>query len=176
MENIYVAKLGKTVGLKGQLRLIIDTDFPAQFKKGATFITNKKQTLQIESVNLTAKTVKFVDIDTIEDAQKYINSQLFSTYEDTINNCKLEDKQYFWFDIENCTIYEDGKKLGVVKDIHRYPIDDYLEIKVDSELLKSYEKLPKTFMIPYNDNYIKNVDIESKEIQTANAIDIMEAS
>ncbi len=176
MTNVYVAKLGKTVGLKGQLRLHIDTDFPEQFKKNATFITNKKQKLQIETINLKSKTVKFIGIDTIEDAQKYINSQLLTTIEDTVQNCKLEDKQFFWFDIENCNIYENNKLLGTVKDIHRYPIDDYLEISIDKELLKSNDTLPSTFMLPYNDNYIVNVDIKSKTINTSNAIDIMEAS
>lgn len=32
-DKIYVAKLGKTVGLKGDLKLFIDSDFPEQFKK-----------------------------------------------------------------------------------------------------------------------------------------------
>ena len=33
MDKIYIAKLGKTVGLKGQQKLHIDSDFPEQFKK-----------------------------------------------------------------------------------------------------------------------------------------------
>ena len=33
MNKVYVAKLGKAVGLQGHLRLFIDSDFPMQFKK-----------------------------------------------------------------------------------------------------------------------------------------------
>ena len=45
-NNIYVAKLGKAVGLQGHLRLFIDSDFPEQFKKGATFTTNRNLQLK----------------------------------------------------------------------------------------------------------------------------------
>ena len=41
-NDIFVAKLGKAVGLQGHLRLFMDTDFPEQFKKGAVFKTNRK--------------------------------------------------------------------------------------------------------------------------------------
>ncbi|MCK5295113.1 MAG: 16S rRNA processing protein RimM [Arcobacteraceae bacterium] len=175
MDNIYVAKIGKTVGLKGQLKLHIDTDFPEQFKKNATFITHKKQELQIESINLTSKTVKFFGINSIEDAQRYINAQLLTTKNDTIKNCKLEKKQFFWFDIEQCNVFEDGKLLGKIKEIHRYPIDDYLEVETSTKLLKDKDSA-KTFMIPYNDSYILDVNIDTKIINVQNAIDIFEAS
>jgi len=175
MDKIYIAKLGKTVGLKGFLKLHIDSDFPEQFKKGNTFTTNKNQVLTIESINFSNKTVKFEDINSIEDARKYINSQLFTTVEQTKQNCKLEDKQYFWFDLENCKIYEDEQFLGEIIDIHRYPSDDYFEIKTSTELLNDDFKV-KTFLLPYNDNYIVNVDIENKKITTKNAKDILENS
>ena len=37
-ELLQVARLGKTVGLKGGLRLYNLSDFPTQFKKGAKFL------------------------------------------------------------------------------------------------------------------------------------------
>jgi len=176
MDNVYVAKIGKTVGLKGQLKLNIDTDFPEQFKKNAIFTTNKKQELTIESINLTSKTVKFFEINSIEEAQRYINTQLLTTQEDTIKNCKLEKKQFFWFDIEQCNIYEDGKFLGKIKEIHRYPIDDYLEIETSAELFEQNKEYSKSFMIPYNDHYIQEVNIKDKIINVTNAMEILEAS
>lgn len=176
MENIYIAKIGKTVGLKGQMKIHIDTDFPEQFTKGAVLITHKKQSLTIETINTTSKTVKFEGIDTIEDAQKYTNSQLFTTHEDTIKNCKLEEKQFFWFDMIDCNIYEDDKLLGSITDVHRYPIDDYLEIQTDKSMLESNDKLSKTFLLPYNDTYILEVYIQKKTILVKNAMDILEAS
>ena len=57
MNKVYVAKLGKTVGLQGHLRLFIDSDFPEQFKKGAIFTTNRNLILK---VLLSALAIKIV--------------------------------------------------------------------------------------------------------------------
>ncbi|MBI3873974.1 MAG: 16S rRNA processing protein RimM [Arcobacter sp.] len=176
MEKIYVAKLGKSVGLKGQMRVHIDSDFPEQFKKGVSFTTNKNKILTIETINQSYDTVKFVGIDTIEDTKIFINSLLFASDESTIKNCKLKEKQYFWFDIEGCAIIENGIVLGKVTEVSRFPTDDYMYIDTDSELLKKDIKIAKTFLIPYNDNYILSVDIGKKIIEIKNGFDILAAS
>ncbi len=176
MEKIYVAKLGKSVGLKGQMRVFIDSDFPEQFKKGVSFTTNKNKILTVETINQAYDTVKFVGIDTIEDTKVLINSLLFASNETTIQNCKLKEKQYFWFDIEGCIIVENGIVLGKVTEVSRFPTDDYMYIDTSSELLKQDAKTAKTFLIPYNDNYIVSVDIEKKVIEAKNALEILAAS
>ena len=175
MNKIYVAKLGKTVGLKGQLRLIIDSDFPKQFKKDAVFTTNKDLKLKVKEYNISRKLIKFEDYDDVEIAKKLTNQQLFASEEETKENCHLEEDQYFWFDIIDCQIIEDGKTLGKIKEIHRYPLDDYFEIQTDEALVN--EGLAKIFLIPYIiETYIKNVDIENKTIETKNCLEILENS
>ncbi len=174
-DTIYIAKIGKTVGLKGQLKLNIDSDFPEQFSKNAQFTTNKNITLTIESFNTTSKVVKFKGIDSIEDAQKIINQQLFSTLEDTKNNCTLKDNQYFWFDLVDCNIVEDGIILGKVAEVHRYPQSDYFEIKTSKNLVEEEDKA-KVFLLPYIEQYIKQVDITNKTIIVQGAMEILEAS
>jgi 16S rRNA processing protein RimM len=165
-NEVYIAKIGKTVGLKGQLKLHIDSDFPEQFSKNSTFKTNKKTNLIIESFNKNNNVVKFVGFDSIEDATKLINQQLFSTLEDTKNNCKLNANQYFWFDLVDCEIKEKDEVLGKIIEIHRYPLSDYFEIK----------SIDKTFLLPYTPAYILDVDINNKIINVKGAIDILEAS
>ncbi|MDD2697802.1 MAG: ribosome maturation factor RimM [Arcobacteraceae bacterium] len=176
MEKIYVAKLGKSVGLKGQMRVFIDSDFPEQFKKGVSFTTNKNKTLTVESINQSFDTVKFVGIDTIEDTKSYINSLLYTTEEESKKNCKLDKKQFFWFEIEQCSVVENGIVLGKVVEINRYPTDDYMTIETDKLLLEKDPKTPKSFLLPYNDNYVQNVDIEKKIITIINGFDILAAS
>ena len=170
-ESIYVAKLGKTVGLKGQLKLHIDSDFPQQFKAGATFITNKKRTLVIENYNEKSNTVKFVDIDNIDEARKIVTQQLFVSQEQTRTNCTLKDKQFFWFDLMGCSIVENGQLLGTIKEIHRYPIDDYLEITTSDELIE--QEHAKTFLIPYNDTFIEEVNLDTQTVTSIGAYDIL---
>ena len=174
MEKVYVAKLGKTVGLQGEMKIYIESDFPGQFKKGASFTTTKNLTLTIASYNEPRGTVKFEGITNVDDAKKLTNSQLFTSYEDTRENCDLDDNQFFWFDIENCKLIEDEKCLGEVVEIHRYPVADYLEIRTDKALVDA--GLPKNFLVPYIDEYIQSVDIPNKTIYTVNALDILENS
>jgi len=174
MDKIYIAKLGKTVGLKGQQKLIIDTDFPEQFKKNTKLTTDKNQELTIETYNNTSNVVKFIGIDTIEDAKKLTNRQLFVSDEDTRNNCKLNDKQFFWFDMINCNVYENDELLGKVSDIQRMPLSDYLMIETNPDLIK--EGFATSFLLPYIETYVINVDIELKSIFVKEAKDILEAS
>ena len=174
MEKIYIAKLGKTVGLKGQQKLIIDTDFPEQFKKNTQITTDKNQKLVIESYNTVNSVVKFIGIDTIEDAKKLTNRQLFVSDEDTREMCNLSKKQFFWFDMMNCIVKEDDLILGKITDIQRMPLSDYLMIETTKELIdKGYAN---NFLLPYLDDYILSVDMSNKIILTHNAKDILEAS
>jgi len=174
-NKIYVAKLGKAVGLKGQLRLFMDTDFPEQFKKGASFTTNKKLELIVAEYNASRELIKFEGFDNMDDAKKLTNQLLFVSKEDTKQNCELEEDEYFWFDIIGCEIIEDNKNLGSVKEIHRFPLDDYLEVSTSNELVE--QNLPKTFLIPYNkERFIVSVDIENKIIETQDCFDILENS
>lgn len=175
MNKIYVAKLGKAVGLKGQLRLIIDSDFPNQFKKDAVFFTDKKLELKVQEYNSSRELIKFENYDSVDIARKLTNQQLFVSEEDTKKTCQLEEDQFFWFDLIGCSIVENDKILGKIKDIHRYPIDDYFEVQTDDLLVKN--GLPKIFLIPYVvETYIQNVDIDNKIINTKNCFDILENS
>jgi 16S rRNA processing protein RimM len=173
-NQIYVAKLGKSVGLKGEIKIFIDSDFPEQFKKGATFTTNKNISLTVKDYNESRGLILFNEINNIDDAKKLTNQQLFTSQEDTKDNCKLEKDQYFWFDLINCSIFENDELLGTISDIHRYPLGDYFEIDTNKALVE--KNLPKTFLLPYEKSYIISVDIENKKIKTKDAKAILENS
>lgn len=174
-SNIYVAKLGKAVGLKGHLRLFIDSDFPEQFKKGSIFLTNKNLNLKVLEYNSSRELVLFENYEDLDTAKKLTNQQLFATPEQTRENCELEENEFFWFDLMNCEIYENNLKLGIVKDIHRYPLNDYLEIETSKELVE--KELPKTFLLPHIfDTYILSVNIDLKRIDVKDAYAILENS
>ncbi len=174
MNSIYIAKLGKTVGLQGELKIHLESDFPEQFKVGACFTTKNKINLEVLSFNDKRGTIKFKSINNIDDAKKLTNQELYTSYEETIKNCNLSNKQYFWFDIENCLVKEDDILLGKVIDVHRYPSSDYLEIETASVLVE--KGLAKTFLIPYIDLYIISVDIKDKNIIVKDALAVLQSS
>ena len=174
-NDVFVAKLGKAVGLQGHLRLFIDSDFPEQFKKGAVFKTNKKLELKVAEYNSSRELIKFENFDDVETAKKLTNQELFSSIEQTKENCKLKKNEFFWFDLISCNIYENDLLLGKVKEIQRYPLNDYLEITTDEELVK--KGFPKVFLIPHIfDKYVLNVNINDKKIEVKDSLVILENS
>lgn len=173
MKKLSVARLGRSVGLKGEMKLHELTDFPEQFKKGASFQTDRGE-LKIESYNPKRGTVKFEGIDSPEEAKRYTNAYLYSDEERTKQEVELGEGEYFWFDIIGSEVYEEDKRLGKVKDIQRLPSCDYLEILTDEALIQ--EGLPKSFLLPFQDPFIKEVDTAKKRIEVQGATDILEAS
>jgi 16S rRNA processing protein RimM len=169
-KKIPIAKIGKSHGVKGWQKLHILSDFPEQFKPGVTFSSDKTD-LTIEKIDLKRGLVKFKDINTPEDAKKLTNRMLYTTEEETRENIKLKEGEYFWFDIEGCDVYENGKRLGKVKEIERADVD-YLIINTDDELIK--EGYPKRFLIDFK-RHVKDVDIENKKIKALGAIDILDS-
>ena len=167
---LEVAKLGKVVGLKGELKLHIKSDFPEQFIEGKSFYLNKNQTLTIEWYNQNRGLIKFKEVYSREIASKYVNKILLTTIEETKKNCKLNKDEFFWFDIIGCEIVENDEILGKVIEVEDFGKDNYLLIKT------ALDNLPKTFYIPYINHYIKNVDISLKTIYTKNAKLILENS
>lgn len=174
-DEIFVAKLGKAVGLQGHLRLFMDTDFPEQFKKGAVFKTNKKLELKVAEYNPSRELIKFENFDDLETSKILTNQELYSTIEKTKENCKLKKNEFFWFDLISCNVYENDLLLGKVKEIQRYPLNDYLEIETSNELVEKGH--PKVFLIPHVfDKYILNIDINNKKIQVKDSLIILENS
>jgi 16S rRNA processing protein RimM len=125
-------------------------------------------------VNIERGLVRINNISNPEDAKKITNAKLFTTYEDTRKNCHLDEGEYFWFDLENCKVYEDGKLLGVVKELERLNITNYLSISTDESLVK--KGCAKNFLVPFVKPFKVNVDIDSKSITLSGAMDILEAS
>ena len=173
-DLLHIATLGKSVGLKGDMKLHIKTDFPQQFKKGASFYISPQTQVYIEDVNLQKGTIRLRGCTTPEEAKKFTNAKLYSTIERTREECTLDNGEYFWFDIVGCEVVEDERVLGKVSEIERMLDTDYLKIITDEKLVQ--KKLPKSFLIPYNDNFIDSVDIEEKKIISKGGYDILEAS
>ena len=173
-QLLHIATIGKTVGIHGDMKFHIKCDFPEQFIDGATFFTNLKREIALNDVNLDRGTVKIAGVNTIEDAKKFTNAKLFTTREETRKNCHLEDGEYFWFDLDDCEVYEDGELLGVVNEVERIAITNYLNVKTDKKLVESGSA--KMFLIPFQEPFKVSVDIDKKIITVSGGMDILKAS
>ncbi|WP_457743379.1 ribosome maturation factor RimM [Sulfurimonas sp.] len=171
---LHIATIGKTVGIKGDMKFHIKCDFPEQFVDGATFFINKKEKITLNDVNLDRGLVRINNITTPENAKKFTNAKLFTTYEDTRKSCHLDKDEYFFFDLEDCEVYEDGKKLGLVEEIERINVTNYLSIITDDSLVKN--GYAKSFLVPFIKPFKLAVDIDEKVITLSGAMDILSAS
>ena len=171
--RFQVAKLGKAVGLHGEMKFHVKCDFPEQFKAGAVF-DSKRGELEIEKYDTDRELIKFKGVNSVEDAKRLTNLDLFTTEEKTRQDIKLEEGQYFWFDIVGASVYEADLLLGKVAEIERLGATDYLKLDTDKDLVS--KKMPNSFLIPYLDNFVLEVDTDAKLIKVQGGFDILEAS
>lgn len=171
---LHIATLGKSVGLKGDMKLHIKSDFPEQFVDGAEFLMKDGSKTVLANVDLERGIVRLDGCETPESTKRFINAKLYTTYEATREACELEEGEFFWFDLVGCSVSEDGRLLGRVTDIERISVQDYLAIKTDSALVAQGEV--KSFLIPYQSPFILDTDIESKRIEVKGGLDILQAS
>ena len=172
-ESALIAQVGRTIGLWGDLKFHLHTDFPEQFKIGTTYKSSRGD-LTISDVNEKRGTIRFVGYESIDSAKKLTNVKIYADEQETRENCDLQSGQYFWFDIIGCSVKQDELLLGKVSDIQRMGDTDYLAIETDSTLVEQSQ--PKNFLLPYIERYIVKVDTEEKIVYTQDAKDILEAS
>ena len=172
-DNSLIAQIGRTIGLWGDLRFHLHTDFPEQFKIGNTYKSNRGD-LTIADINFTRGIIKFRGYESIDSAKKLTNVKLFADIEQTKENCDLKEGQHFWFDIIGCVVKDDEVLLGTVEDIQRMGDTDYLAVKTAESLVD--EGLAKSFMLPYIEHYVLKANIEEKIVHSKDAKGILEAS
>jgi 16S rRNA processing protein RimM len=173
-DLLHVATLGRTVGLKGDMKLNLYTDFPEQFASDATFILENGKEVTLVSYNPERELVRLKGIDTPEAAKALTNAKLFTTFEATRARCNLGEGEFFWFDLLGLSVVEDGSVLGKVEEIERIGAQDYLLVATDPSLIS--KGLSETFLIPYIDHYVQSTDATAKVICVKGGLDLLEAS
>jgi len=170
-DIVEVATIGRCVGLKGYLKLHNKSDFPEQFKKGATFFDKNSVQLTIKDYNRQKELVLFENFDDLDLAKTLVNRTIYTTKELTRKNCKLKKDEFFQFGLK---VVENGEILGIVEDIQDNFANSLLYIKTDEELIACGK--PKNFYIPYLEHFIESVNLNSGEILVKGARDILENS
>lgn len=173
-DLLEVAVLGKSVGLKGFLKLHDKSDFPDQFKKNAKFFDKFGKEFVLKSFNRANSTALFEGYESIELAKALTNTILYSTKDATRQNCKLKKDEYFYFDIIGLEVFENGEFLGEVVDIED-GVSPYLLCVKTAQNLKD-SGLAKEFFIPYLDNFVQKVQLDEKKILVKNAKAILQSS
>ena len=76
---------------------------------------------------------------------------------------KLEEKEFYWYQLEGLSVYschdQQEQRLGLVTSLLETGANDVLVVKGDSDSIDKRERL-----IPYTQNYVLNVDLDSMRI------------
>ncbi len=171
---IEIAQIGRLVGLRGELKLHIHSDFPEQFSEGKRFDTQKNITLEIASYNGKRGLILFRGYESRESAACLVNSYLMTTLEATLKECKLEDDELFWFDIIGCVVKDGETVLGAVSEMERIGATDYMVVKTDKALVD--KKLSKKLFIPYIERYVISASKEEKVVYVKDGLELLESS
>lgn len=153
MDLIYVGKLVNTHGLKGEVRIISDFKYKNDvFKKGRNlYIGKNNYKLEINSYrkHKIYDMVTFVGINSIDDVIKYKGDNVY------IDRCEFEFEGILDEDIIGMEVYADDNLIGKVISILKNSVHSILVV----------EKNGKKNMIPYVDEFVKNIDIKDKKIE-----------
>jgi 16S rRNA processing protein RimM len=166
---ISIGKITKPVGLKGYVKVFSLTDFPERYKKLVQVkIYSEKEKTVIQ--NRFSNSEDFLIKDVIFD--KEFLRVLFENYEDIkltdiLIGCfivieesermKLDKGQYYLYDIIGLDVITNDKKIGTLVSIENYGGQDLLKIKLTED--------NKEVLIPFVDDFIKNVDVVKKIIE-----------
>ena len=146
--------------LDGTMKILSKTDFaPLRYQKGnIVFCYSKKskerKTLTVESYRNNGQFdfVKFLEINSPEEAQSYKGDEI--QIEKDYQN--MEKDTYYYVDIVGCEVLdESGQILGRVTQVEEFPAQLTLRVK---------RKGQPDFFVPYVKAFIKNVDIQKKQI------------
>lgn len=180
--DILVAKCGKTIGLKGEIKLIIYSDFLEVFTKGNVFLCKGAESgldsaffLTLQSFNPHKNSATFAEITSIERAKNLTSMLLFSTKSLTQKQCVLSENEHFWFEIIGRSVVENGERIGVVSEIERIGSVDYLIIEVDCKVFAKYPHIKaKRFYLPYISRYV--LSAENGVVAVQDALLVLESS
>lgn len=159
-KYLKVGKILKAQGLKGEVKVYSTTSFKdIRYKKGSHLFIKDKNGNYIDLVVNTfyskgenLDVISFMDHDTIESVEPLLNHELFALKDESI----LFDNEYFYDDLLNLTVFdENNNELGIVSSIEEFP---------SQITLKVAKKDKHFFFVPFNDFFIKDVNLEDKKL------------
>lgn len=160
-EWFTVGTIANTHGLKGELKVVSQTDFPEErFSLGSRLTMmdpELKKQIEVEVVtsrqNKNTYIVKFSAWNDINEVEKYKGWLLKINKEKLI---ELSEHEFYYHEIVGCTVISDeGVELGVIQEILSPGANDVWVVQPATG---------KAVYIPYIEDVVKQVDIPNKRV------------
>lgn len=147
-----VGKIVGTHGIKGELKVKSDTSFD-RFKKGNILYIEKETKIEINTSRI-HKGMHLITINgltNINDVLCFVNKDIYVPHD----RSELEEGEFYYEDIIGLDCYNSkGELIGPIIDLQEVPQGLILEI----------EGKEKTILIPFVDEFVKEIDLENNKL------------
>ena len=157
-DCFFLGKIVKKYSFKGELLVKLDTDEPEIFKNlESVFISLRNNLIPffVESCKLHKSQllrIKFEEVDTEEDAEALLKSDL---YLPLAILPKLTGNKFYYHEVTGFTIVDDNfGEVGIIESINDTGAQELFVI----------DRQGTEILIPVNDEFIKKVDRDQKQI------------
>lgn len=157
-NQLEAGKIINTHGLRGEVKIVTWTDYPEVFEEIEFLYVHKKtgdERLDVKNVKYQKNNiiVKFAQINSIEEAEKYKNMIL---YVDRDQMPPLPDGMNYIVDLIGLEVYnEEGVKVGVIADVFNTGANDIYDVKREGK---------KNLLLPVIDDCVKEIDTENGRV------------
>ncbi|NLN04225.1 MAG: 16S rRNA processing protein RimM [Clostridiaceae bacterium] len=158
VERFVIGKIVNAHGIRGELKVIPETEDPNRFKKLKRVWIEKDgivKEFEYKSCRILEGTIllSLKGVDTRDEALNLKGAYISVSREDAIT---LPEGRYFVADLVGCTVYEHtGEILGKVKDVFETGSNDVYDVVNDEG---------KSILVPALEKVVKLIDIENRKI------------
>lgn len=152
-QKICIGKIVKTIGIKGEVKVIPLTNDIKRFSNLENCYLNNKL-VKIEKVMLRSNfvSIKFENINTPEQAMKLKDLQIFVDRKDAV---KLKQDEFFIVDLIDCELIDENNKfVGKVIDVENFGASDIIVFKQNNN----------EYRAPFLKDVFVKFDCENKKI------------
>lgn len=156
-----VGKIVNTHGIKGEVRVISQTDFAEERYKSGNILylglPGKKDLVELIVRNHRRHKqfdlLTFDGYDNVNQVEPF-KGGILKVHQDQLS--ELQEGEYYYHEIIGCKVFSDlGEEIGVVKEVLSPGANDVWVVQ---------RKHDKDALIPYIDEIVKEVDVEQKII------------
>ena len=142
-----VGRLGRAVGLRGEIEVLIVSDEPSRFASGSVLLAGDRTlTVQAKRLQGTRTIVTFAEVTDRTGAEALKGAELAVPIEDAR---PLENDEYWDHELVGCIVVTvDAVELGTVRDVLHQPANEVLVI----------EDGTKQLLIPLVSAVVKSVE------------------
>ncbi|MEC0229338.1 ribosome maturation factor RimM [Paenibacillus alba] len=159
-QLVTIGKVVNSHGIRGELKIVPETDFPERFDKGNSLIIVDSQNKQTPVTVLSSRLhknvfiVQFEGFTDINEVEKFKGSLLQIEGK---QQQPLEEGEYYYHEIIGCkVITEEGQELGLVSEVLTPGANDVWVVALPKG---------KQLLLPVIDDVILDVNVASKTIQ-----------